>query len=493
MPTPSLPDLNTSPPLVSDSFAVPHGRAASVAGGARAAVSSGPKMSFAEFAAASRALKEEMARRQEELLDRMRSTTLGPALKVEAPIEEVVEEEEPDPLLSENARLRHELEEARRMVGSWRLDVVPEVAALDPEPVREFRPSRSTLDTVLASVSSRVKAPQPTAWDGSWDYKKRELWIESVRLYCSSVGLQLDARLDKEATPLPYSLVRSFFATTGQGGRIAPIIWFDNRNREQPFVSVNDVLEAVRAHWSDPLAAERALIAFHQAKQGEMMARDFAAHVSDLAADVTDRFISDLDRRTVFLHGLNANVADHVRASMGMFRVLRGRDASFTECVEIAKETDGMDAFKRKGPATKEVRRGDSGSVPAAKATATKATSTPPSASPGSAAENRDSWVKAAKRWQADCKWEDRAAWHKATFTKLPKPVRCWNCGCIDTHPSRGCPNSRRSPDSVFTAPVVAALAPATPSSASSGVSIGDQQPTAMTVASSEGSVAGNA
>lgn len=451
------------------------------------------KMSFAEFAAASRALKEEMARRQEQLLDRMRSTSVGPALKVEAPIEEEIEEEDPDPLVSENVRLRHELEEARHMVGNWRLEVAPEVVAVDPAPVPEFRPSRSTFDVSLASVSSRVKAPQPTAWDGSWDYKKRELWIESVRLYCSSVGLQLDARLDKEATPLPYSLVRSFFATTGQGGRIAPILWFDNRNREQPFVSVNDVLDAVRVHWSDPLAAERALTAFHQAKQGDMMARDFAAHVSDLAADVTDRFISDLDRRTVFLHGLNASVADHVRASMGMLRVLRGRDATFAECVEIAKETDGMDAFKRKASATtaKEVRRGDSGSVPAPKATAPK---TPSSlSSPGSAAENRTAWLKAAKRWQADCKWEDRAVWHKATFSALPKPVRCWNCGSVDTHPSRGCPNSRRSPDSVFSSPTVAAMATAAPSAPSSGASTGDPQPTAMTVASSEASVAGNA
>ncbi|GAA5886355.1 hypothetical protein JCM3774_000583 [Rhodotorula dairenensis] len=86
-----------------------------------------------------------MARRQEELLVWMRPALhssrppalIGQTIKLKEPVEEEVDEEEPDPLVSENLCLHHEFEEAWRTAGNWQLDVVPEVggSVLVPEQV----------------------------------------------------------------------------------------------------------------------------------------------------------------------------------------------------------------------------------------------------------------------------------------------------------------------------------------------------------------------
>ncbi|BGP35650.1 hypothetical protein JCM10296v2_007498 [Rhodotorula toruloides] len=283
-----------------------------------------------------------------------------------------------------------------------------------------------------ATVISRVKAKEPKAWTGKFDYMKREIWLRSAALYMASIGLSPGA---------------------------------------SPFKMTKEVFEAVRSHWADTNAAETAFRKYRAARQGTMKAREFGTKLDGLADACFDRSITDIDRRSTFLAGLNPTVSDFVRTQIAALRVLgKEGELDFDKVVEIASATDDLSSFSKKSSVSSSQAGGSS--LRANDGPTLKTQENKPAFS---------SWSDRTKKWQDKHPWGQKSSWFVASGPKPNKAVRCYNCGEMALHFSPSCPNPRRSPAQV----VVAALATkaVSPSSSSLSAAPASEASEPMTVA----------
>ncbi|GAA5920464.1 hypothetical protein JCM5296_002177, partial [Sporobolomyces johnsonii] len=126
----------------------------------------------------------------------------------------------------------------------------------------------------FAKLSYRYKPKEPKAWTGEFDYIKRETWIKTALGHVATYEFDPHALLDEHLTPAPFYLLRNLFSPeTSANNKLSPQNWFDARHKRAPFKTAMDVFEAVRLHWSDDHASERAWSKYRSARQGS--SRDF--------------------------------------------------------------------------------------------------------------------------------------------------------------------------------------------------------------------------
>ncbi|BGP51983.1 hypothetical protein JCM10450v2_007953 [Rhodotorula kratochvilovae] len=277
----------------------------------------------------------------------------------------------------------------------------------------------SSSPPVTLSVKLKVKEPKP--WTGKFDYTERENWARSVTLYLGSHGVALDSRIGEHATPEIFYAIRTLFSSDSGADGISPQVWFDAANSRAPFVSLRAVLEAVKAHWTDDAAVEKAFMAYRNARQGSML---------DVVA------------------GLNYNVLDFVKTQIAARKALGVGEPTFAETVNIAAQTDSLSAFRRADkPAT------SSSSSSTRKATGTDA---PPrqgsSSSPPPVGKPPSNWLKAAREWQQKYPIGSKNDWHDPKAPVTSGDMRCYNCGEVGRHWSKACTKSRKDPDVIIIA-----------------------------------------
>ena len=230
----------------------------------------------------------------------------------------------------ESASLRAEAESLRRVLAR-----------------KEFSPlafdtlSRSPTSTPAAVDlfgHAKLKVDKPKAWTGQFDHLAREGFIKSVKNYFVSVRISPDTPID--ATVL--GVVRALFSTDApKSGGVSPQRWFDSQMDRSKFGSLADVFAAMRAHWVDRDASDRARRALRTAEQGSMKAQEFGALIDSLADECFDRVYDDDSRRDFFVDGLRRDVRDFYRVQLATWKDVHGdREPPFAKAVEIAARSD---------------------------------------------------------------------------------------------------------------------------------------------------------
>ncbi|GAA5919122.1 hypothetical protein JCM5296_003861, partial [Sporobolomyces johnsonii] len=271
-------------------------------------------------------------------------------------------------------------------------------------------------DVPLAEVSLKLKITPPPSWKGEYDHAKRESWIKTLRGYCAAIGLDIQARLSESDTPTPFFTIRSLFSSESVNG-FSAVAWFDARNDRSPFLSVQQVIDAVRAHWKDDTAAETALQVYRTARQGSSRARDFGSRLETLADAVFDRQIDDADRVSTFVVGLNANYREYLKTQMALLRTLGKAPTTLREVVDLAAVADGLDSFttslKRSGGVPSSTSSpSPKKSSPGTHASPTSASTGVSASSAGSSLEARTTrWRANAENWQAAHPLATKSAW----------------------------------------------------------------------------------
>ncbi|GAA5984564.1 hypothetical protein JCM11641_006551 [Rhodosporidiobolus odoratus] len=369
--------------------------------------------------------------------------------------------------------MRRRLEDLKREAEALERLIAQRATGLRPRPSPSSSTSPSPLPSIprLATfgIKVKVKVKEPKPWTGEFDMVKREGWIKTAALYLAGLELDVEAVLDEHLTPFPFYTIRSLFSSEAANGSISPQAWFDARNGRIPFTSVQGVFEALRSHWADDHAAEQALSRYRAARQGNLRARDFGAALDALADACFDRKIDDLDRRTTFVVGLQAQVQDFVRTQLASLKALGKPEATFDEVVRIAALTDGLASFssKKQSPLS-------SSPQPGSKKTSTNDLSPSPSKPSFPSPRPATTCTQDALNWQSKHPAAGKADWFDARAHSTNKPVRCYNCGEIGSHFSRSCTASRKDPKGVIVAMLsklrISSLS--TPSSPSSTPSI---------------------
>jgi hypothetical protein len=93
-------------------------------------------------------------------------------------------------------------------------------------------------------------------------------------LYLGSQGVSLDEVIGEdrdevigeECIPGIFYVIRSLFSPEKASDGISPQQWFDVTHARIPFASLRTVFLAVKAHWMDDAAAEKAVEVFHRAR-----------------------------------------------------------------------------------------------------------------------------------------------------------------------------------------------------------------------------------
>ncbi|GAA5918542.1 hypothetical protein JCM5296_001320 [Sporobolomyces johnsonii] len=322
----------------------------------------------------------------------------------------------------------------------------------------------------LASLNVKIKIVPPPLWKGEYDYVKREGWIKTVQGYLAAVGFDPQARLSESLTPHPFHVVRSLFSPELVNG-FSALSWFDARQRREPFVSAQQVLDAVRAHWKDDHAAEAAVQAYRAARQGSSRARDYGSRLETLADACFDRTIGEDDRITTFVAGLNPNYREYLKTQVAMLKNL-GRAPSFLQdYVDLAAVADGLESF------ASSLKKSSGGVISSSISPSPKKAVTfagqPSSSPPAGTSVATTTWRGRAATWQAAHPISSRTDWFRESDRKSDKSMNCYNCGRLADHFSSSCPNERRDPKSVTIALVRAqlsgTLSPRSPSVSGSG------------------------
>lgn len=303
-------------------------------------------------------------------------------------------------------------------------------------------PSRYT-PAPLLSVP-RLKVEKPKAWAGSFKRVEREAFLKSAGLYLAAHGVHPSTLIGEQETPEVFYNVRAFFSPELGVGGLSPQMWFDSVNRRRPFHSFSDIAREVRKHWADDAADETAFETFRKAKQGSAPARVFGATVDALATACFDREISDVDRQSTFLAGLNPNVLEFVKTQRAARRSLGLKTISFDKLVDIAAETDSLPSFKKPDkPAA------SSSSPSSSRKTSGTESRTAPSSE---ALAKSQKWVQSVIEWQKKHPEVDASTWLNKTASAPPTELRGFNCGRVGRHFSRACPSRRANPQTVIMA-----------------------------------------
>lgn len=319
-----------------------------------------------------------------------------------------------------------------------------------------------------AEVSTKHKMKEPKAWTGAFNNDALETWLRSATLYLEYLGIGLDDFLTPRSpanATARYS-IRSLFSPEVSGDGVSPQQWFDDRDDRGVFNTPRDVLVAVRSHWQDDAAIEKAWVKYRSARQGALSARAFGARIDSLANALSDRVIDDSDRKLQFISNLNDEVKVYVKSHLPReerLAKLDGRLVTFDDVVRLAGETDSLGLTKPAKPATSssssflKKAAGTDGSVSKQSSSSSTAMSV---ANPTRDRGPSTGWARSAAEWQAKNPAGVKAA---SPNTSTPHDsLRCFNCGDLGKHFSSACPNARRSPASVL----VAALGVSVPSPA---------------------------
>ncbi|BGP70822.1 hypothetical protein NBRC10513v2_004183 [Rhodotorula toruloides] len=262
----------------------------------------------------------------------------------------------------------------------------------------------------------KIKVDKPKPCSGKYEWQERENWLRSAMLYMGSLGVGLDETIGEELIP-----------------DVFYVRWFDLTHARFPSHSLRAVFDAVKAHWTDDSAAEKAVEAFRSARQGTATARAFGSTVDALANACFDRI-------------------DFLKVQLAARKAQGSYEGTFSEAVCIAPLTDSLKDFKpansAKSPSSSSAsskRNGGSADV---------LTSRQPSSLSSSSSGKTLNWIAAAREWQKANPMDKKAQWHDAKGAEVPRKLWCYNCGELGSHFSRSCTKARKDPDVV----VIAAL-----------------------------------
>ena len=360
------------------------------------------------------------------------------------PVESAAEAQ-PAVLRRKMESLKLELEQVQRLYEhvSPTPQAVPSGARPLDLAVDRGTPSRYTPAPFLPVP--RLKVEKPKAWAGTFVRTEREAFLKSASLYLGAHGILPTTKISEGENPEIIYTIRSFFSSEKGPGGLSPQEWFDSVRTRTPFHSFQEVANAVRLHWADDSADEVAFDAFRKAKQGSSPARVFGATVDALAAACSDRIISDLDRQSIFLAGLNPNVHDFVKTQQASRRALGVTTTSFDDLVNMAALTDGLASFKKPD---KPAASSSSSSPAPRKTSGAEARPAPRS----DAFARSQKWVRSALEWQKKYPEHERLTWLIKDATDLDHDIMCYNCGVMGRHISRSCTARRAKPETVIVA-----------------------------------------
>lgn len=339
-------------------------------------------------------------------------------------------------------------------------DLLQEAEALsralgEPSPLRSSvvnpsQPVSSPSPATVADLTSlfghvKLKVEKPKAWSGQFDHLAREGFIKSMTNYFQSVQIAPSTPIDA----VVLGVVRSLFsADTPKSGGVSPQRWYDSQMDRGKFRSLDDVFAAMRAHWLDRGAAERARRAFDKAEQASLKAQEFGALIDSLADECFDRTYSDETRRDRFVMGLRPEIRDFYEVQLAIWQDMHpGMEPPFNKAVELAARSDSLSGRAATLPSAKSHSslpspRAQSGTKaalhptkptdPTARTSAPKTDQSPP-----------DKWYRDASEFQAQNPMSQKAAWHRPNADPTPTQVKCWNCGKDGFHRSAACPNPR--------------------------------------------------
>lgn len=291
--------------------------------------------------------------------------------------------------------------------------------SLSPSPARQ-----------LAQLSTKIKIPSPPKWKGAHVHGEVEGWIRSATGYFAGAGVGVEDDISEALSPTAYHLVRSLMSSEASRDQVSAIAWFDSAARRSPFSTLTQVFNAIRTHWDDPQAAYRTRHAFNSASQGSMRAREWGSHLESLANLVVDRVITDTQLMDRFTDGLSPRYAAHVALQTAALQ--RSHHVlTFPLLVSIASDLDSADLVSKKIVVSPIVTKAG---APAVKTSASSPTSA------------KIKWSDAAVAWQAENPMAKKDDWTIPNGKQAPDGLRCYNCGKVEHHYSRSCPNARVSP-----------------------------------------------
>ncbi|BGP70828.1 hypothetical protein NBRC10513v2_004203 [Rhodotorula toruloides] len=317
---------------------------------------------------------------------------------------------------------------------------------------RKIKSAEDDLDRLRALKASTSPSPFSATLSCKYEWQERENWLRSAMLYMGSLGVGLDETIGEELTPDVLYVVRSLFSPEKASDGISPQRWFDVTHARFPFHSPRAVFNAVKAHWTDDSAAEKAVEAFRSARQGTATARAFGSTVDALANACFDRIVSDLGSQDHLPRRVALVVQDFLKVQLAARKAQGSYEGTFSEAVCIAALTDSLKDFKpansAKSPSSSSAsskRNGGSADV---------LTSRQPSSLSSSSSGKTLNWIAAAREWQKANPMDKKAQWHDAKGAEVPRKLWCYNCGELGSHFSRSCTKARKDPDVV----VIAAL-----------------------------------
>jgi hypothetical protein len=423
--------------------------------------------------------EEEEAERKRQGEEELKALSVARSIKSEAQLElplptvDVINR-----ITTETARRRlAELEHERRSLMR-----AIDALAITPDLKQESAESRSHLDhrpddsspdpralpvdsRPIATLSVKLKVTAPRLWKGSFKRPERDGWSRSAKGYFAAIGLDLDAALSEDLTPLPYHTIRELMSPDAPSTGVSPQQWFDNRNARNPWKSAREILEGIAEYWVDDDAEERALREFRSARQKSLRAREFGALVEALAASCTERTLSTSDKRELFLEGLNPSIRDYVDMQIRQ-RKRDGKESDFHTIVTIAADLDVRHSAHRVGSVLPAPTTGGTARRISAPATIGNSAGTDSPSASGPSSQPRstkgrpspEEWLAAARDFQERFPMNKKVEWAQTTATagrgrQAPATMQCYNCGQLG-HYSRACTNMRIAPKS---APIILA------------------------------------
>ncbi|GAA5977291.1 hypothetical protein JCM11641_000055 [Rhodosporidiobolus odoratus] len=302
--------------------------------------------------------------------------------------------------------------------------VPPRPQPIEPtDPVQPSSPT-SEYETLVISPSSPPvavvarftdislkKVSAPKAWQGDFNYRRREAFVKSAIGYLASVGVALNKEISASWTPQAHLALRSLFSSESKGNFLSAVDWFDAIDREQTYITPQLIFAELRAHWVDDAAAEDAFRRYRQAKQGSLKVREYGALVEQLAFDCFDGVVSDKDRASTFREGLNSGAKDFILQVQAAQSAAFGTPVKmgFRKLVQVASAFDSVESRQStssSSPSSNKSTRSSANTGSSSSSHPSNPSPSLPSSSPSS--QKSKSWVDNAHDWQSSHAVKDK-------------------------------------------------------------------------------------